>query len=492
MALSSRLRAGVPAEDPPPFPLENFLPTGPDQRTITEPARQVPVLAECDLAVLGGGPAGVCAAVAAARAGLRVVLVERYGFLGGMATAANVNIWHSLYGNDHATQVIGGLPEEIIRRLQRIRGIKNDAPDGQTGCWHVDSELTKLVFDDMVLGGGVKLVFHCWMADVVCTGRKVTAAIVENKSGRQAILARLFVDCTGDADLCRRAGAAVQLGNRQGRCQPPTLCFRVQGAKPGAVNLPAIQAELYKLSMDYNGGKYPCFLWGTQAVNDAHEIMLAGTRVLDVNVGQAGDFTKAEIEARYQMRWVLKNIQKMKGWEDVRLIDIATQIGCRESYRIMAEHQVTRDELLHGHVFDDVIAQGNYPIDIHHPHEPGITFEYLDGTRRIVRGDRQTIMERWDGQPTGAPPRSTLCWTMPYRSLVPRDLDNVIAAGRCVGADHEAAGAIRVMINAMQFGEAAGMAAALTPTEGGFRQVDVARLQKQLMSLGVPLRVPCG
>jgi len=125
------------------------------------------VLAEVDVAVFGGGPAGACAAAAAARAGKRVLLVERHGFLGGTATAANVNWWHSLYGTDRATKVIGGLAEEAIRRLQALGAARNHAPDGETGDWTISSELAKFVYDDLVLGSGTRVLLHAWLAGVL-------------------------------------------------------------------------------------------------------------------------------------------------------------------------------------------------------------------------------------------------------------------------------------------------------------------------------------
>lgn len=471
----------------PRFPLGGFLPTAAAGQTVVEPTRQLPVAADCDVAVLGGGPAGVCAAAAAARAGASVVLIERYGFFGGTATAANVNIWHSLYGMDRRTQVIGGLPDEIIRRLQRWDGVRNACDDGETGTWAVDTELAKLAFDDVVLGSGVKVLLHTWLAGAVVEGRHVTAAVVENKSGRQAVKARVFIDCTGDADLVRRADVDTQLGNGSGHFQPPTLCFRVEVKRGPVVPLHEVQAELFRTPMDYNGQLYSCFLWGRQTPGEQREYMLAGTRVLGVNVADARDLTRAEIEARYQMRWVYEKMRQMTGWSDSRLTDIATQIGARESHRILADHQLTREELLTGQRFDDAIAQSTYRIDIHHVNGPGITFEGIDGLREIIRGDRTRQVERWDGAEPDAPPRDTLCYFVPYRSLIPRDLDNVLTAGRCIGTNHDAAGATRVMINAMSFGQAAGTAAEMAAHDRDVRQVDPAALRARLKAAGVPL-----
>jgi len=466
--------------------LPDFLPASVPEAFIGEPARRIPVLARCDVAVFGGGPAGVCAAVTAARMGKRVLLVERHGCLGGMATVANVNVWHSLYGTDSATRVIGGLAEEIIDALLRERAARNSSPDGRSGNWIICSETAKLVFDDLVIQSGVKLLLHTALADVAMEGERVVAAFVESKSGRHAIEAETFIDATGDADLVRRTGVPTQFGNGNGECQPPTLCFRIGGVG-GDLDRPRIQAELFREPMDYNGEPYPCFLWGNPGIWDPGEQMLAGTRVPNTNVADTLDLTRAEVHARYQMRWVLRKLRAMPGQEMIHLRDIAAQIGVRESHRIRAEHALSRREVLEGVSFDDTIGQGTYPIDIHNPTGPGIIFDLLDGRRREVRGDASARWSRWDGQPEEAPLRETLCWQVPYRSLVPRDLANVLAAGRCIGADHEAAGATRVMVNAMQFGQAAGAAAALCEGRGAVRCVEPQRLRGELKAQGVPL-----
>lgn len=476
------------------MPLPDFLPKAPAGATLEEPARKIPVVAEADVAVLGGGPAGVMAAVAAARNGARVLLVERHAYFGGMATAANVNIWHQLWSLDLSTQVIGGLPEEILLRLYRMDAVRNRRED-RKGPFTICSESAKLAFDDMVVGSGVKVMLHAWLAAAVRDENgNVTAAILESKSGRGAIRARVFIDCTGDADLCARAGGATGVGDHKGRCQPPTLCFRLGGldldkAAAAGVNDKVIQSRLFADTMDYNGGKYPTTLWCARSVWRSDELMLAGTRVPGVNCSETSDFTRAEIEARYQMRWVLEKLRAFPGYENFYLVDVGAQIGVRETRRIRGDYQITERELLEGVRFHDTIAQGVYPVDIHNPDGDGIVFRHLDGREVEVPGNGAVIRRRWDGQPDGAPPRDTTCWCLPYRSLLPQGLNNVLAAGRCASATHEAAGALRVMINAMSFGQAAGTAAVLAAQQHGGRVRDVAApvLRERLMRDGVPL-----
>ena len=466
------------------FPLQPYLPA-PSSGFVHEPARDVPVIAECDVAVLGGGMTGVCAAAAAARQGKSVVLVEHYGFLGGMATSSMVLIWHSFYGMDRRTKIMGGLLDELIAGLRGFEGVYNADPDGETLHWVIDSEKCKFVCDDLVLGSGVKLLLHTSLAGVIRDGRRITAALVENKSGRGAILAKTFIDCTGDADLIRFAGVETELGNAEGGCQAPSLCFRFEGVDPVRVNFQQVQAELFKLTMDYNGGKYPPLLWGVRWPGNPTQFMAAGVRVLNINAADGLDLTRAEIEGRYQLRWFLREARRLRGWEGLRLVAMGTQIGTRESHRILADHQLTRDELLYGERFPDAIGQGTYPVDIHNPSGPGIIFCDLDGLRREIAGDTTQTVSRWDGQLEDAPRRDTLCYQIPYRSLIPRDLDNVLVGGRCLGATHESAGAIRVMVNCMQTGQAAGIAAART--RDNVRGVDVGDLQSRLRELGMPL-----
>ncbi|MCZ7645862.1 MAG: FAD-dependent oxidoreductase [Planctomycetota bacterium] len=459
-----------------------------------EPARELEVLAEADVVVLGGGPAGVCAAAAAARAGASTVIVERNAYFGGMATAANVNIWHQLWCNNFERPVIGGLPREILDRLAAMGAARNYRPDGR-GPYTICSESAKLAYDDMALGSGVKPILHAWLAGVAMDGAdRVAAAVIETKSGRFALRGTVFVDASGDADLCARAGAPTTVGDADGLCQPPSLCFRVGGidfarAQEAQVNTRTIQRELFAGTMDYNGGKYPTFLWGAKSVWREDEMMFAGVRVPGVVCSRWDDFTRAEIEGRYQMRWVMSQLKRFPGYEKCHLVDIGAQIGVRETRRILGEHVVEAHELLDGRRPADTIAQGTYPVDIHNPTGPGIRFKYLDGTERAIDGSGEATVSRWDGAADGAPRRETPCYCVPYRALIPQGLSNVLVAGRCVSATHEAAGALRVMINAMSFGEAAGAAGAMAASgcRGAVREVSTDALRARLIGNGVPL-----
>ena len=199
--------------------------------TITEPARSLPVYGDYDVVVLGGGPAGLAASVSAARHGARTLLVERYGFLGGMGTAGGVTNFAGLYGrkNGEMRQVVHGVVDELLQRIAALGGL-NAPQDGMQGRIRVrsyDVSAYKCAADQLLLSAGVQLLFHAWAAAVVMQGRHISALLVETKSGRQAIRAQRFIDCSGDADLAHFAGVPFELGDGQGSALFPSTMFRV-------------------------------------------------------------------------------------------------------------------------------------------------------------------------------------------------------------------------------------------------------------------------
>lgn len=456
---------------------------------IVVPEQRVPVIAAVDVLVCGAGTAGVCAAVAAARQGARVLLVERHSCFGGMATVGSVTIWHSLYSMDRQTQVIAGLVQEGVQRLERRGAVRNGRADGR-GHYEFDAEQLKLVFDEMVREAGVTPLLHTWVADVVREDDRVAAVLVENKSGRGAIRAGMVIDATGDGDVAARAGVPFEKGDARGLMQPPSLCFRVggvdtttaqrEGFATGAV------ARALNRPMDYNGQEYPNFLWKTLSLNRPDEYMMAGVRVTEVDAADAWSLTRAEMDARRQMEWVLRRLKEdVPGFGNAHLVAMAGQIGVRETRRVLGEHLLQEEELLEGVRFPDAIAQGTYPVDIHHPTRRGILFKHLDGRWREIQEDGSTREGFWT--PEGAP-RGTPCYQVPFRCLVPRQIDNLLVAGRCLSTTHEAHGATRVMVNCMQFGQAAGTAAVLCLDAGiAPRQLESARLRRALLDQGCVL-----
>ena len=205
-------------------------------RTLTEPARQTPVWGEFEVVVLGGGPAGMAAAVAAAQAGRSTLLIERYGFLGGMGTAAGVTNFCGLHANVHGDirQVVHGVAAELLARIDRLGGL--NAPHnlfGKTVAQAYDTAAYKIAADGLLLSAGVKLLFHALAAGVVMdSARRVRALLVETKSGRQAVLGQAFIDCSGDGDLAAWAGAPFDKGDGHGNMLYPSTMFRLNGIDP--------------------------------------------------------------------------------------------------------------------------------------------------------------------------------------------------------------------------------------------------------------------
>jgi len=221
-------------------------------KTIEEPARQIPLYGEYEVAVLGGGPAGIAASVAAARAGKRTLLIERYGFLGGMGTAAGVTNFCGLHANVHGEirQVVHGVADELLARIDRLGGL--NAPHmvfGKIAAQAYDTAAYKCAADDLLLGQGVEILFHALGAGVVMDiDETVRALIVETKSGRAAVIGRMFIDCSGDGDLAAWAGAPFELGDGAGSMLYPTMMFRVNGVDPAAAGeawktIPALMDE---------------------------------------------------------------------------------------------------------------------------------------------------------------------------------------------------------------------------------------------------------
>jgi len=419
---------------------------------VHEPARETPVIAECDVCVAGGGVTGVFAAVAAARAGAEVVLVERYGFLGGMATAGLVSVWHSLYDTSGEIEIIRGLTREVIERL-RARGAVIDRDTSSGTGYSFDTEQMKLELDDLAIGADVRVLFHAWLAGAVVDDGRVEAAIVETKSGRAAVRAKAFVDATGDGDLAAAAGFPFE---KSPHLQPPTTCFHLAGLPDG------IRLQKTLFAPEYRDRLPAGFLWSTVIPGRPGTIMVAGTRAFGADCADAWSFSHAETEGRRQVRAMLDILHATPGCENATVTCIAPQIGVRETRRFTGLHVLTEEEVLTGVRFPDAIANGSYRVDIHEAEGEGLTFRYLDGRQVFIGADGRREESRWcdecDAYPT--------FYQIPYRSLVPVGSENLLVAGRCISTDTNAFGATRVMVNCNQTGHTAGLAAAKVAATG--------------------------
>jgi hypothetical protein len=448
----------------------------------------VPIVGAADVLVVGGGPAGIPAAVAAARNGAGTVLIEGYGFLGGTATAALVGPFMGCYAGERSrVQLIRGIFDEIVRRMEaqggaihpgqviRGEGHSGFCLSGHNGVTPFDPEVLKAVATDMCIESGVTLRLHSRFIHPVLDGSRITGAIVATKAGLQAIRATVIVDCSGDGDVAFTAGVPMVKGRQaDGLGQGATLFFRVKNVdterveryakehpedgvagKPfGSLVERAKRVGDFTLPRDrINFYRTPeAGVWGVNA-----------SRVLAVDPTRIEDLTRAEIEGRRQVAELLAFLRKyVPGCESATLAMTATQIGIRESRRIVGEHVLTLADLQAGRDFPDTIAVYNYPVDIHSP---------TDGTGGIL------------GHVATAP-----VYQIPYRSLVPKQIEQLLVAGRCLSATHEAAAAVRVMPTCFAMGQAAGTAAALAIRAGTLvRQVDAAQLRHLLLEQGAYL-----
>ncbi len=425
---------------------------------------------EADVVVCGGGVAGTMAAVAAARQGASVVLVERYGFLGGNATAgavAQFNSWQT--GNGRT--VVAGLADEVVRRLRAYGGAREHDRFVMSTGHHMDRveyepEVLKLVLDDMAADAGVRPLLHACLLDVQCEGRRVTGLRVLTKGGVLSLRPGVLVDASGDMDALKQAGARfLELGGGEA-LQPATMMFRfgpIDFERFGALS----KAELAELSARgyAQGGLARAALHSSRVPRSDDAWFNISRLAIDATDPMA--LGGAEIEGRRQAWKAAEFIAAhVPGCGGGRLRAFATQVGVRETRRVEGDHVLTAAELLEPVQFADAIAAGAYPIDIH-----------------PAKGGSLQYVPMGDGH----------AYQIPYRSLIPATLDNALGVGRGISASHEALAAIRVMTISMAVGQAAGIAAAMAARAAGdgmgaqVRAVAVPALREALLRGGAVL-----
>ncbi len=410
----------------------------------------------CDVMVGGGGPGGICAAVSAARNGADTLLVERYGYLGGMATAGLVFPFMTRFAGSE--RIIDGIFQEIIERL--------DAKGGYGGPgkpYQFNAELLKVVADEICLESGVRILLHTSVASTKAADGRIKEVIVSNKSGEASVKAAMYVDATGDADISYLSGVPCEKGRTSdGLTQPMTLNFRMANVDTDRMPDSKTITEMYLKAREQ--GRIDCprnDILAFEAMRD-REIHFNTTRIICADGTNAEDLTKAEIDSRRQMRQIANWIRSdVPGFENAYVQISGEQIGIRESRRIVGEYVMTAEDIRGARKFEDCIARGSYPVDIHDPKGGGTQMESLKPG------------ESYD---------------IPYRSIVPKVIDNLLVAGRPISSTHEAHSAIRIMPIAAAIGEAAGATAALCVKQGTTpRDLAYDDLRQALLAQGANL-----
>jgi len=452
---------------------------------VHEPSRRTPVYGEYDVVVLGGGPAGIAAAASAGRNGARVLLVERYGFLGGMGTAAGVTNFCGLHANvfGEIRRVVHGVVDDLLARMNALGGLNEPhLVMGRTLAQAYDVSAFKCAADALLVENRAELLFHALAVGVQrAANGEIDVLLVETKSGRFAVRGRVFVDCSGDADLAHSAGVPTEKGDADGALLYPTLMFRVgnvDAVRAGeAWSTVASRMDAAEATGEFRFPRRGAIL---RPQKHPYEWRVNVTQLRNPD-GSATDGTDArslsagEIEGRRQIVEYLRFLRTcVPGFEEAYALDIAPQLGIRETRRLAGEAMLTRDDVLDCADFPDSIGVNGWPLEQH------------------VAGD---VEWTWP-----AIPESRGYNQLPYRMLLPRadtagGADNLLVAGRCASMTHEAQSAARVSGACFVMGQAAGTAASLALRQRcSLRALPIellqARLREQGAFLGDPEALP--
>lgn len=450
---------------------------------INEPAREIPVLMEADLVVVGGGTTGPIAAIAAARRGSKVVLIERFGSLGGILTLG--------LNTKPSGAIIGGIPLEIWNLARSVGGAGADyMATTKTGGVKIasptDPEIMKMLLTRLCVEAGVQILFETFVSAPVVQEGAVTGVIIEGKGGRQFVGAKVLIDCSADADIAAKANAPFVMGSggADAKMQPVSMYFIMKNVDLNrlaewartcddipARAIPPDEAGLsYGLWLTGFNGMLRRFQEETGVKLQRDNITLKtadgqmyinATRVLGVDVFSPKEFTAAILECYRQIEGVCRFLkERVPGFEEARLGQVSPILGVRETRHILGEYTLTGPDSRGETRFEDTIAADNSALDIHDPKGGDVDFQSM-------------------------PP-----YEIPYRCLLPQGVEQLLVAGRCISADHEAHARSRNMPACMATGQAAGVAAAIAVEEGvSVRQVPIGKVQAALRELGMPLHV---
>jgi hypothetical protein len=440
---------------------------------VVEASRETPVRGEYDVVVLGGGPAGIAAAVAAARKGCATLLVERYGFLGGAGTMSGLSNFCGLYAKIDGSedrQIVHGVVDDLLDRLRRFEGLANPHPayGGKILAQAYDTAAFKLAADDLMQSARVQLLFHAFAVGATMRSEtSIDALLVESKSGREAVRARVFIDCSGDADLARWAGAPYEQSNEPGGTYYTSHMFRMNGVDAAVAadarrRIPDLMAEAEargEKRFPRKGAIVSRMKHASEWYANATQQKKPDGRALDAT--NVDDLTFGELEGRRQIWQIFEFIHKrVPGFEQAYIVDIPPQIGVRETRRVVGQYQLTVDDVMNCVDFDDVIGLNGWPVEAHVAGDVIVQFPTVTEARGFHH--------------------------LPFRMLVPQRVDNLYVAGRCASMTHEGQSSARVAGPCYVMGQAAGTAAHLALKAGvACGNVDSAALRRELRTDGV-------
>ncbi|MCC7497148.1 MAG: FAD-dependent oxidoreductase [Bryobacterales bacterium] len=435
--------------------------------------KRIPVLAEAEVVVVGAGSAGSVAALAAAatlaRMGspARVLLIERYGFAGGTSTQVLDTFYGFYTPGSRSKKVVGGIPDRVIDRLARLdRVIERPNTFGAGTGVTYNPEVLKIAWEQLLLEAGVQPLYHSFVTDAIMEGDRVAGVVVDGKSGLGVIRGGIFVDASGDADVCARAGVAFERAGEIEPAQTLTTTFRLANVDIARARGIPRSEFLAKLSECAQSGQYDL----PRREGSAHITPVDGvmatimTRVAAGGATDPTELTKAEIEGRRQaMEYQRFLREQIPGYERAGLSFLSTQIGVRETRRVYGEYRLSREDVLSARKFPDVVGLCGAPIEDHHSGRD-TNWAYLP--------DGETV-------------------DIPFRCLLPLGAEGLVVAGRCFSATHDAHASVRSMAQCMAMGQAAGCAAALCAVEKTApRLLPAPRLQDELRRLGAILESP--
>lgn len=439
--------------------------------TVHEPARATPVFGEFDVVVIGAGPAGLAAAVSAARHGASTLLVERYGFAGGMGTAGGVTNFAGLYGrrDGEMTQLVHGVVDDLLERIDALGGL-NQPQDGMQGRIRVrsyDVSAYKCAADALLLDAGVQILFHAWAVGVAMDGERIAALLVETKSGRLAIRAEVFIDCSGDADVAAFAGVPFELGDGNGSGLFPSTMFRIghvdaEKALAAVGDFKAINGLMEAAAGRYRFPRAGAILRPQKNPQQwrANVTQIRNARGQAMDATDARQLSEGELEGRRQIAEYFRFLRaEVPGFAQAEIIEIAPQVGIRESRRVRGHYTLSGGDILGSAGFPDSIGINAWPMELHV--EGGVEWKFPDDPARGFNG-------------------------LPWRMLTNPKVSNLLVAGRCASMSHEGQSAARASGACFAMGQAAGTAAAMAGNDG-LAALDVKALRRRLESDGAML-----